>query len=65
MSLLSSHPAVVAHRTHHRYEIFQAKYWLHVLRVLAGPANHGESSRAEDFNEDIWRVGHNPFTRRR
>jgi hypothetical protein len=60
MSLLSSHPAVVAHRTH-PYEIFQAKYWLHVLRVLAEPANHGESSRAEDFGEDIWRVGHNPF----
>lgn len=60
MSLLASHPAVVAHRTH-PYEIFQAKYWLHVLRVLAEPANHGESSRAEDFGEDIWRVGHNPF----
>jgi hypothetical protein len=31
------------------------------LRVLAEPANHRESSRAEDFGEDIWSVGHNQF----
>jgi hypothetical protein len=60
VSLLASHPAVVAHRTY-PYEIFPAKYWLHMLRVLAEPANHRESSQAEDFSEDIWNVGHNPF----
>jgi Sulfotransferase family len=60
MSVLSGHRAVVTHETY-PYEIFPAKYWLHMLRVLAEPANNVESSEAEDFSDDIWRVGHNPF----
>lgn len=60
MSLLSAHPGVVMHRIY-PYEIFPGKYWLHMLRVLAEPANHVESSQVEDFSDDIWRVGHNPF----
>jgi Sulfotransferase family len=60
MNLLSSHPQVVAYRTY-PYEMFPAKYWLHMLRVLAEPANHLESSPAEGFTDDFWRIGHNPF----
>jgi hypothetical protein len=60
MSLLSAHPAIVAHRTH-PYEIFPARYWLHLLRVLAEPADHTHSSHPSSFTEDIWRVGYNPF----
>ena len=60
MSLLAAHPAVVAHRTY-PYEIFPARYWLHVLRVLAEPADYTRSFHPSSFAEDIWRVGYNPF----
>jgi len=60
MSLLAPHPAIVTHRTY-PYEIFPARYWLHRLRVLAEPADHGRSAHPTTFTEDIWRVGYNPF----
>ena len=60
MGLLSAHPAVVAHRTY-PYEIFPARYWLHLLRILAEPADHNHSSHPSSFTADIWRVGYNPF----
>ena len=60
MSLLSAHPSIVAQRTH-PYEIFPAKYWLHVLRVLAEPASHVESTPAEGFTDDLWPIGHDSF----
>lgn len=59
MSLLSAHPRIVAHRTY-PYEIFPAKYWLHLLRVLAEPADHA-SFQPEGFTDDLWKVGYNPF----
>ena len=60
MSLLSAHPSIVAHRTY-PYEIFPAKYWLHLLRVLAEPADHIASLHPEGFTDDLWTIGHNPF----
>jgi sulfotransferase family protein len=60
MGLLAAHPAVVAHRTY-PYEIFPARYWLHLLRVLAEPADYAHSSHPSNFTEDIWKVGYNPF----
>jgi sulfotransferase family protein len=60
MSLLAAHPAVVAHRAY-PFETFPARYWLHLLRVLAEPADYTNSSHPSNFTEDIWRVGYNPF----
>jgi len=60
ISLLSAHPQVVAYRAY-PYEIFPAKYWLHMLRILAEPANHTQSMHPETLADDPWRVGHNPF----
>jgi hypothetical protein len=60
MGLLSALPAIVSHRTY-PYEIFPARYWLHLLRVLAEPADHTRSSHPSTFADDIWRVGYNPF----
>jgi len=60
MNLLSAHPAVVAHRAY-PYEIFPARYWLHLLRVLAEPADFVDSSHPTTFTEDLWKIGHNPF----
>jgi len=60
MNLLSAHPAIVAHRAY-PFEIFPARYWLHLLRVLVEPADHRRSSHPSTFAEDIWSVGYNPF----
>jgi hypothetical protein len=60
MNLLSAHPAIVSYRIH-PYEIFPARYWLHLLRVLAEPADHVNSSHPSSFAQDFDRIGHNPF----
>jgi Sulfotransferase family len=60
MNVLSAHPAIVAYRIH-PYEIFPARYWLHLLRVLAEPADHANSSHPSHFAQDIQRIGHHPF----
>lgn len=63
MRILDQHPGVVIHPPHQGdpYETRVATYWLHLLRVLAEPANHEQSSPLASFNGDLWRVGHNPF----
>jgi Sulfotransferase family len=60
LNLLSNHPAIVAYRIY-PYEIFPARYWLHLLRVLAEPADHAASAHPSLFAQDLQRVGHNPF----
>jgi hypothetical protein len=60
IKLLSQHPAIVAHPAP-PYEIRVATYWMQVLRVLAEPANHAESSPFADFHKLPWSVGHHPF----
>ena len=60
MNALSAHPAVVAYPIH-PYEIFPARYWLHLLRVLAEPADHANSSHPSHFAQDLQRIGHHPF----
>ena len=60
MGLLSAHPTIVADRTF-PYETFPARYWLHLLQVLAEPAKNGESSAAETYALDLSHVGANPF----
>jgi hypothetical protein len=60
MSLLAAHPSIVAYRSY-PYETFPARYWLHLLRVLAEPADRAHSSNPSTFTGDIWRIGYNPF----
>lgn len=60
MGLLSAHPEIVADRAF-PYETFPARYWLHLLQVLAEPANHGQSSAAETYALELSHVGANPF----
>jgi NADH-quinone oxidoreductase subunit L len=38
-----------------------AKYWAHLLRVAAGPADHIGSSHPETFTADTGHIGHNPY----
>jgi hypothetical protein len=60
VNVLSMHPGVVAYRIY-PYEIFPARYWLHMFRVLAAPADHAVSAHPSSFAQDLQRIGHNPF----
>jgi hypothetical protein len=60
MQVLASHPQVVVFRNF-PYESAPAKYWMHMLRVLAEPANLVESAHQDTFHNDLWWVGNNPF----
>jgi hypothetical protein len=63
MGLFAAHPEIVVYR-HYPYEYWSARYWAHVLKVLAEPANLVESATPGDFHTDLWHVGHNPFYNR-
>lgn len=61
MRLLGEHPAVCAYR---RYpsEIRGGKYWLHLFRVLAAPADPTKKlGKPSQFHEEPLAVGANPF----
>ena len=60
MRMLASHPEVVVYRRF-PYESSTAKYWMHMLKVLAEPSNMVQSTHPDTFHNDIWHVGHNPF----
>lgn len=61
MRLLAEHPAIVAYRQY-PYEVRAGKYWMHMLRVLAEPADHAKAvANPSSFHVDKTMVGANPF----
>lgn len=60
MKVLSQHPAIVVERTH-PFETRAAAYWIHLLKVLASPADHRASAHPEGFLDNLWWAGFNPF----
>lgn len=60
MKLLAAHPEVVVFRRF-PYESATARYWMHMLSVLAEPANLVESTQTDTFSNDRWSIGSNPF----
>lgn len=58
MRLLAEHREVVAHRRY-PYETRSASYWMHMLKILAEPANHSQSAHPDNFQYNPW-VGHHP-----
>ena len=60
MKLLAAHPEVVVFRRF-PYESAPARYWMHMLSVLAEPANLVESTGTDAFSTDRWWIGSNPF----
>ncbi len=60
MLLLSEHPDIVVQRIY-PYETRAASYWLHLLKVLSAPANHVESSHPDQYLENKFTIGHNPY----
>lgn len=62
MKLLGAHPQVAVHGGY-PFETRSAAYWLHMVRVLAEPANAYQSSHPDAFPDDLWSIGHHPFYR--
>jgi hypothetical protein len=60
MKLLAAHPEVVVFRRF-PYESAPARYWMHMLSVLAEPANLVQSTHTDTFSSDRWSIGSNPF----
>jgi SAM-dependent methyltransferase len=60
MRLLSEHPQIVVQKIH-PYETRAAGYWVHMLKVLSEPANHGQSSNRENVTSNRWWIGHHPY----
>ena len=60
MGMLAAHPSIVVHQQF-RYEGWPARYWAHVFKVLAGPADHVRSPTSHGFDHVPWHVGPNPF----
>jgi hypothetical protein len=56
MRLLAAHPRIVAYPDY-PYEFTPARYWAHMLKVLAGPANRAHYK----FPDDQWTIGPNPY----
>jgi hypothetical protein len=62
MRMLAEHPEICVHRVH-PFELRLGAYWMHVLTVLAGPANHFSSSHPDRFQTERLFIGNNPFAR--
>jgi sulfotransferase family protein len=62
MRMLAEHPEICVHRVH-PFEMRLGAYWMHVLTVLSGPANHFSSSHPDRFQTERLSVGNNPFAR--
>ncbi|MDX1393415.1 MAG: sulfotransferase [Gemmatimonadota bacterium] len=60
MRLLREHPQIAVHGGY-PYETRAAAYWLHMVGVLASPANTLQSSHPDAFPDDLWTIGHHPF----
>ena len=63
MKMLAAHPEVVVFRRF-PYESAPARYWMHMLSVLAEPANLVESTHTDTFSSDRWSIGEQPVPRR-
>jgi hypothetical protein len=62
MRMLAEHPEISVHRVH-PFEMRLGAYWMHVLTVLSGPANHFSSSHPDQFQNERLVIGNNPFAR--
>jgi Sulfotransferase family len=60
MQMLAEHPEICVQRVH-PFECRVGAYWMHVLTVLSGPANHFNSSHPDKFQSERLFVGNNPF----
>ncbi len=58
MRMLAEHPNVLVHKRH-PYEARVCSYWMHFIKVLAGPAG---LPAPVDFYEDVSNLSHFPFS---
>ena len=60
MKMFAAHPEIVVMRRF-PYESSAAKYWMHALKVLSGPADLTQSAHPDTFQSDWNWVGSNPY----
>ena len=60
LSMFAEHPEICVHRVH-PFETRFGAYWMHVLTVLSGPANHYHSSHPDRFQGERLVIGNNPY----
>jgi hypothetical protein len=63
MNLLRCHPRIVVHDLY-PYETRALGYWMHMLRVLSGPADHARSANPNRYEDDPYWVGRHPHNMR-
>lgn len=63
MNLLRCHPRIVVHDLY-PYETRSLGYWMHMLRVLSGPADHANSANPNRYEDDQHWVGRHPHNMR-
>lgn len=59
MNLLRSHPRIVVHDLY-PYETRSLSYWIHMLKVLSGPADHENSAHPNSYEDQLSWVGQHP-----
>jgi len=60
MQMLAEHPEIAVQKVF-PFETRLGAYWMHVLMVLSGPANHYNSSHPDRFQSERLFVGSNPY----
>ena len=60
MQLLSEHRGILT-SNFYPYEVKQASYWMHLLKVMSDPADFSNSSHPDRFGDDFGYIGHNPL----
>lgn len=60
MEVLGRHPEVLT-TNFYPYELRQAAYWMHFLRVATAPADFEYSAHPDVFDTKMHHIGHNPY----
>lgn len=61
MQMLGQHPEILV-TNFYPYELRQAAYWMHFLKVASAPADFESSAHPDEFESDRCHVGHNPYS---
>jgi len=61
MQMLSGHPEILT-SNFYPYEVKQSSYWMHLLKILADPADFTNSTHPDGFERNFGFIGHNPYS---
>ncbi|MES2818608.1 MAG: sulfotransferase [Pseudomonadota bacterium] len=61
MQILNQHPQILT-TSFYPFEVKQAAYWLHFLKVATAPADLENSSHPDNLEDVLDTIGHNPYS---